>query len=138
MPRFCLSVAINQKMNNRSRTEIVSQILEIVNDFYIETDGVTQTKLMHWVRLSRDQLKEYLVLLSAHRLLIHDSRNRRHSITEKGLRFLEIYYKLIDMIGIEEGEEEEEVDYSELQRMSDGGDDYQCIIISFQQSCYYD
>lgn len=103
-------------MDNRSRTEIVSQILEIVNDFYIETDGVTRTKLMHWVRLSRAQLKEYLILLSAYRLLIHNSRNRRYSITEKGLRFLEIYYKLIDMIGKEEGKEEE-IDYSELPRM---------------------
>jgi predicted transcriptional regulator len=105
---------VKQKMANGSRTKIVCRILEIVNDFYIVSDGITRPKLTHRVHLTRAQLKEYLVLLTAHRLLTYNSTNRRYSISEKGLRFLDIYYKLIDMIG-EEGEEE--ADYSQLPRV---------------------
>jgi predicted transcriptional regulator len=107
---------MKQKHANRSRTEIVREILEIVNDYYIESDGVTRIKLTHLVYLSSAQLKEYLVILTTHHLLVHNSTNRRYRMTKKGLRFLEIYYKLRDMIS--EGEEvEQEIDYSELPRM---------------------
>ena len=87
---------------NRSRTEIVRQIIETVNDFEENGDGngITQTRLMHDVMLSSAQLKEYLVLLTAHRFLIKPEM-RRYYVTEKGQKFLEIYYKLSEMISEE-------------------------------------
>ena len=98
--------------NNRSRTEIVRQIMETVNDYDVEGEGITQTKLMYKVYLSSAQSKEYLALLIAHRLLIHNPANRRYSITEKGLRYLGIYYKSSHTMS-----EVEELDYAELPRM---------------------
>jgi len=99
-------------VKNRNRTEIIRQIIEITNDYDLDK-GITRTKLMHKAYLSSAQLKEYLALLTAHRLLTHNSAVRRFRVTEKGLQFLEIYYKLSDMLS----EEEEEVDYAELPRM---------------------
>ena len=92
-------------MLNRSRTEIVREIIETVNDFEGNGDGngITLTRLMDEVKLSSTQLKEYLVLLTAHRFLIKP-KMRRYYVTEKGQRFLEIYYKLSEMISDEEVE----------------------------------
>lgn len=78
--------------NNRSRIEIVSQILDIVNGHGY--DGVTETKIMYDVYLSGGQLREYLVALSVHGLLIYDSSMHRYNITRKGLRFLGLYDKI--------------------------------------------
>jgi predicted transcriptional regulator len=102
-------------MTNRSRTEIVRQIMETVKDYDVEGEGITQTKLMYKVYLSSAQSKEYLALLTAHHLLIYNPANRRYSITEKGLRYLGVYYKLSHMMS--EEEEVEEIDYAELPRM---------------------
>ncbi|HEX6281578.1 MAG TPA: winged helix-turn-helix domain-containing protein, partial [Nitrososphaera sp.] len=44
-------------MGYRSRTEIISQILDTANG-----GGITKTKLMYKVFLSHDQLKEYLTV----------------------------------------------------------------------------
>ena len=51
-------------MTNRSRTEIVSQILESADRSSDDNDdGVTKTKIMHKVFLTSAQLKEYLMIL---------------------------------------------------------------------------
>ena len=50
-------------MKYRSRTEIVSNILDAVNG------GVTKTKIMYKAFLSYNQLKEYLSILIENNLL---------------------------------------------------------------------
>jgi len=51
-------------MTNRSRTEIVSQILESADRSSDDNDdGVTKTKIMHKVFLTSAQLKECLMIL---------------------------------------------------------------------------
>ncbi len=100
-------------MANRSRTEIVGQILEAVYDSEADEDGsgegITRTKIMYTAYLSSAQLKEYLLVLTVHGLLIFDSAMHRYNITEKGLRYLELYNKLGDVM---KGKEEEEKEQS--------------------------
>jgi predicted transcriptional regulator len=84
-------------MTNRSRTEIVSQILEIANRTS-DDDGVTKTKLMYKAYLSTAQLKEYMMLLTESDLLGYDSTMRKFKITEKGRRFLEIYNQISNLV----------------------------------------
>jgi predicted transcriptional regulator len=76
-------------MRYRSRTEIISQILDTANG-----GGITKTKLMYKVFLSHDQLKEYLTVLSQSDLLSYDFVNRTFKTTEKGLRFLNLYNQI--------------------------------------------
>ncbi len=85
-------------MTNRSRTDIVAQILETVNDLGEDGYGVTQTTIRYEVFLSSAQLKEYLIALTIHGLLRYDSTTRTYNATEKGLRFLQIYYEIGNML----------------------------------------
>ena len=90
-------------MRYRSRTEIISQILEAANNHV----RITKTRLMYKVFLSHDQLKGYVKVLTESDLLRYDSVTRTFKTTEKGLRFLNLYNK-IDQLMKEEEEEEEE------------------------------
>jgi predicted transcriptional regulator len=82
-------------MTNRSRIEIVSQILEIANRSSGGDDyGVTKTKLMYKVFLNSAQLKEHLMILTEYDLLSYNSAMRKFKTTEKGSRFLEIYNQI--------------------------------------------
>ena len=74
----------------RSRTEIISQILEAANG----GEGITKTKLMYEAFLSHDQLQEYLMLLIEDDLLSYDSTMSTFKTTEKGLTFLQAYSKI--------------------------------------------
>ena len=80
-------------MTNRSRTEIVSQILESADrsSDVDDDDGVTKTKIMHKVFLTSAQLKVYLMMLTENDLLGYDSVTRKFKTTQKVHRFLEIY-----------------------------------------------
>jgi predicted transcriptional regulator len=86
--------------NNRSRTEIISQILETVYDHEGDDDGegISRTKILYAVYLSSGSLREYLIALTIHKLLIYDSAMRKYHISEKGIRFLELYRRLGDMM----------------------------------------
>jgi predicted transcriptional regulator len=85
-------------MTNRSRTDIVAQILETVNDQGEDDYGVTQTTIRYEIFLSSAQLKEYLIALTIHGLLSYDSTTRTYNTTERGLRFLHIYYKIDNIL----------------------------------------
>jgi predicted transcriptional regulator len=74
----------------RSRTEIISQILEAANG----GEGITKTKLMYEAFLSHDQLQEYLMLLIEDDLLSYDSTMSTFKTTEKGLTLLQSYNKI--------------------------------------------
>jgi predicted transcriptional regulator len=81
-------------MQNRDRTEIIRQILEVANDAV----NITMTKLMYQAFLSYNQLKEYLTLLTERGLLSYDHITQTYKITEKGLRLLKVYNELDDMM----------------------------------------
>ncbi|HEX2169371.1 MAG TPA: winged helix-turn-helix domain-containing protein [Nitrososphaera sp.] len=85
----------------RSITEIVNRILETVYDHDGDNhdgEGITQTEIMLEVYLSGGSLREYLIALTVHGLLIYDSAMRTYHITERGIRFLELYSNLGDMM----------------------------------------
>ena len=82
-------------MLGRHRTEIIAQILEVVNDGSSSGgEGVTRTKIMYKAFLSYAQLKEYLAILTHNGLLSFDVSTQTFKTTEKGLRFLKAYGQL--------------------------------------------
>ncbi len=82
-------------MQDRDRMEIIRQILDIAND---AGEGITQTKLMYKALLSYKQLKEYLMLLTENDLLNYDSITQTYKTTERGIRLLQFYNELDDMM----------------------------------------
>ena len=79
-------------MRHRSKTEIITRILEIVNDGRSFGDaGISKTKIMYKASLSHPQLEEYLVILTEGDLLRYDGQTRTFKTTEKGLDFLKAY-----------------------------------------------
>ncbi len=84
-------------MKNRNRTEIVTKILETVYDHEGDGEGITQNTIRWEVYLGGAQLREYLIPLTLHGLLIYDSAMCRYHITEKGIRFLDIWHNVSDI-----------------------------------------
>ncbi len=80
-------------MKYRSRTDIFSQILEAANG-----GGITKSKIMYKAFLSYTQLKEYLTVLTDSDLLHYDENTHIFKTTEKGLRFLDTYNQLGDVM----------------------------------------
>jgi predicted transcriptional regulator len=79
-------------MSSRSRSEIASQILEVANGRSGDgRDGATKTEIIYKVLLSHDQLNEYLMILTGSDLLRYDGETHIYKTTEKGLRFLQAY-----------------------------------------------
>ena len=72
-------------MKYRSRTDIVSQILETANG------GATKTKIMYNAYLSYAQLKEYLSVLVENNLLEFQKGKQTYKTTSEGLGFLKTY-----------------------------------------------
>ena len=80
-------------MKYRSRTDIISEILDAANG-----NNASKTKLMYKAFLSFVQMKEYLTILTESDLLRYNSNTHTFKTTEKGLKFLEAYNQLDDMI----------------------------------------
>jgi predicted transcriptional regulator len=66
-------------MKYRSRTEIVSNILDAANG-----GGATKTKIMYKAFLSYNQLKEYIAVLIENNLLEYLDGTQTFKTTEKG------------------------------------------------------
>jgi predicted transcriptional regulator len=79
-------------MKYRSRTDIVSQILEAANG------GATKTKIMYKAYLSYAQLKEYLSVLLENGLLEFEKGRQTYKTTSKGFQFLKTYSKIGGLI----------------------------------------
>ncbi len=79
-------------MKYRSRTEIVSRLLESARD------GATKTKIMYKAFLSYAQLKEYLSVLVQNGLVSYEKSEQIYRTTEKGIRFLDITNSLQGMM----------------------------------------
>lgn len=81
-------------MKNRSRSDIICQILEAAKYDGDGGEGITLTKLMYNVILYNEQMKEYLALLIDEGLITYDSTMRTFKTTEKGLTFLQAYNQI--------------------------------------------
>ena len=80
-------------MKYRSRTDIVSQILDATNG------GATKTRIMYKAYLSYAQLKAYLSVLMENELLEHDAGIQQYKTTEKGIKFLRMYSQMSTFTG---------------------------------------
>ena len=79
-------------MKYRSRTEIVSMILEAANG------GATKTKIMYKAFLSYAQLREYLSVLIENNLLEYLDVTQTYKTTEKGLNFLKMHNEIRELL----------------------------------------
>ena len=79
-------------MKNRSRTELVSMILEAANG------GATKTKIMYNAFLSYNQLKDYLSVLIENNLIEYLDGTREFKTTEKGLNFLKMHNAIGELL----------------------------------------
>jgi predicted transcriptional regulator len=75
-------------MGNRSRTEIVGNILDAANG------GTTKTKIMYFAFLSYNQLNEYLSILIENNLVEYLDGTHTFKTTEKGLNYLNVYNEI--------------------------------------------
>jgi predicted transcriptional regulator len=91
-------------MKYRSRNDIISEILEAVNG---GTGGLTKTKIMYHAFLSYAQMKEYLTVLTETGLLNYDVDTRQFKTTEKGLRLLDTYNQMSDVMKTQQRQEQE-------------------------------
>ncbi|HET8857886.1 MAG TPA: winged helix-turn-helix domain-containing protein [Nitrososphaeraceae archaeon] len=79
-------------MKYRSRTEIVSMILEAANG------GATKTKIMYKAFLSYNQLKEYLSVLIENNLIEYRDGTKTFRTTEKGLNLLRMHNEMGELL----------------------------------------
>jgi predicted transcriptional regulator len=79
-------------MKYRSRTEIVSMILEAANG------GATKTRIMYKAFLSYSQLKEYLSLLIENNLLEYLQGSKTYKTTEKGFILLKMHNEIGELL----------------------------------------
>ena len=79
-------------MKYRSRTEIVSNILEAANG------GVTKTKIMYNAFLSYNQLKDYLSILIENNLIEYLDGTQIYKTTEKGLNLLKMHNEMAELL----------------------------------------
>ncbi|MDW3614308.1 MAG: winged helix-turn-helix domain-containing protein [Nitrososphaeraceae archaeon] len=79
-------------MKYRSRTEIVTMILEAANG------GATKTRIMYKAFLSYAQLREYLSVLIENNLLEYLEGSQTYKTTEKGLNFLKMHNEIGELL----------------------------------------
>ena len=79
-------------MKYRSRSDIIGLILEAANG------GASKTSIMYKAFLTFTQMREYLGLLIQKGLIEYEEGERIYRITAKGLRFLQIYNELNDVV----------------------------------------
>ena len=82
-------------MKYRSKTEIVSNILDAANG-----GGATKTKIMYKAFLSYAQLKEYLSVLRENNLIEYLDGTQTFKTTEKGLNYLKMHNEISELLPI--------------------------------------
>ena len=86
-------------MKYRSRTEIFGEILTVTRG-----TGVSRTKVMYKTILTFLQAREYLSILTERGLIHFDKTTQTYRTTERGLKFLDKYSELSQLMkGLEEG-----------------------------------
>jgi predicted transcriptional regulator len=86
---------IIQTRKQRSKQEIYATLLESVA---AEHRGIAVTRLMYSSRLSHHQLTHHLQVLLKHGLLEYNEQEKVYKITTRGLKFLELYTKMAEML----------------------------------------
>jgi predicted transcriptional regulator len=79
-------------MGNRSRTEIVGNILNAASG------GTSKTKIMYVAFLSYGQLKEYLSILIENNLIEYLDGDNKFKTTEKGLNYLKMQNEMGELL----------------------------------------
>ena len=87
-----ISKSLIHNMGNRSRTEIVSNILDAANG------GATKTKIMYISFLSYNQLKEYISILIENNLIEYLDGVHKFKTTEKGLTYLKTHNQIGELL----------------------------------------
>ena len=77
----------------RSRADIVAAILRVVSE-----RGATKTRIMYRAFLSSSQLKQYIRILLDNGLLATSEERSIYNITENGMRLLQLYHQLTEMM----------------------------------------
>ena len=91
-----IAVGENIAIKNRSRDEILRSILQ----YAAKTEEIGKTSIMYHSLLSYLQLNEYLNYLLKNELLHHNIGSNRYKITDKGLKLLNLYAKMEEMVKI--------------------------------------
>lgn len=81
-------------MKNRTYHDILAKVLETAKG----TDGTTKTRIMYGAYLSSNQLKEYIAFCQGHGLINYDARKRVYKTTIKGIRLLEVFTKMNEIV----------------------------------------
>ena len=89
---YIVAQGVSFCMKYRSRTDIVSQMLEAANGC------ASKTKIMYMAYLSYAQLTEYLTMLVESGLIEYQQKEQGYKTTEKGLRFVETYKEIGNMV----------------------------------------
>jgi predicted transcriptional regulator len=92
-------------MRQRSRTDIIGDILDAAND----SGGIAKTKLMYKAFLSYTQLKEYLPFLIEKGLLRCELNTQTFKTTQKGLKFLTTYNRIGDTMKIPSIQQQQQI-----------------------------
>jgi predicted transcriptional regulator len=79
-------------MKYRGSTEIIDTMLRSVKS------GATKTHIMYKAYLSYGQLKEYLKLMQDRNLISYDASSQLFLITDKGLRFMNAFEKISELV----------------------------------------
>jgi predicted transcriptional regulator len=82
-------------MKYRSQIDIFASILELATE-----KGVRLTKLMYLTFTSHKQIKQFLKLLIDNGMLEYDNKQRFYRATKKGLRYLELYREMGELVKI--------------------------------------
>ena len=95
-------------MKNRSRIEIIGRILEAINVNGGGRYGCSSlTQIMYKAFLGFAQTKEYVTDLIDSDLLLYDLTSQTYRVTEKGMRFLQYYNQVDEMIGLSQQQPEQ-------------------------------
>lgn len=84
-------------MKYRSRTDIMTQILECVSD-----GGCTRTKIMFKAFLSYAQAKDYMKFLQEKGLVEYEEGTSLYRITDKGFDFLRKWEEIRSMVSVKD------------------------------------
>ena len=78
----------------RDRLSIMAELLDVARE------GVNKTRIMYQASLSFAQLKEYVTLVIDLNLLeaVKTSKRTIYKTTEKGLRFLQSYREIVELL----------------------------------------
>ena len=88
-------------MKNRSRIDIISQILEAAAAAAKNDEGITRTRIIYRAFLNNSQSNKYLSIIVKSGLLNYDKKKAEYAITEKGKRLLKTYGQMGQVIKIE-------------------------------------